>query len=137
MRPLKRSTMPLILGVLGRINRCSMPSAWHSRSNSWLPLDSRLRNIKVVDIVHTLQRYNAQVDIYGPWINVTEARREYGLQCLADMPAPGQYAAIILAVGHEQFVQLGETGIQVLGQAGAVLFDVKSILPLGSTDGRL
>lgn len=96
-----------------------------------------LRNTKVVDIVHTLQRYNAQVDVYDPWINVTEAQREYGLQCLADVPAPGQYAAIILAVGHQQFVELGETGIKALGQPGAVLFDVKSILPLGSADGRL
>ena len=43
MRPLKRSTMPLVLGVLGLVNRFSMPSAWHSRSNSWLPLGSRSR----------------------------------------------------------------------------------------------
>ena len=75
--------------------------------------------------------------MYDPWISVAEAQHEYGLQCLADMPTPGQYAAIVLAVGHHQFVELGEAGIKALGQSGAVLFDVKGILPLGAADGRL
>ena len=96
-----------------------------------------VRNTKVVDIVRTLQSYNAQVDVYDPWIDVAEAQHEYGLQCLTDMPAAGQYAAIVLAVGHEQFMAWGESGIKALGQPGAVLFDVKSILPLGAADGRL
>lgn len=96
-----------------------------------------LRNTKVVDLVKALQGYNTKVDVYDPWINVAEAAHEYGLQCLSAPPRPGQYAAIILAVGHREFVALGEQGIKALGQPGAVLFDVKSILPLGAADGRL
>lgn len=96
-----------------------------------------LRNTKVADLVHALQRYNAQVDVFDPWIDVAEAAHEYGLQCLSEFPQPGQYAAVVLAVGHRQFVELGEAGIKALGQPGAVLFDVKSILPYGAADGRL
>lgn len=96
-----------------------------------------VRNTKVMDVVRTLQSYNADVDVYDPWIDVTQAQHEYGLKCLTDMPAAGQYAAIVLAVGHEQFMAWGESGIKALGQPGAVLFDVKSILPLGAADGRL
>ncbi len=96
-----------------------------------------LRNTKVVDIVQALRGYNAHVDVYDPWIDVKEAEHEYGLQCLAQMPQGGQYAAIVLAVGHEQFVQLGVEGIKALATPEAVLYDVKSILPLGSADGRL
>lgn len=96
-----------------------------------------LRNSKVVDIVEALQSYSTLVDVYDPWIDVAEAAREHGLKCLTEMPAPGQYAAIILAVGHQQFVALGELGIKALGQPGAVLFDVKGILSLGAADGRL
>ena len=96
-----------------------------------------VRNTKVVDIVKALRGYNAQVDVYDPWIDVAEAQHEYGLQCLEAAPAPGQYAAIVLAVGHHQFVQLGVDGIKAFGQTGAVLYDVKSILPLGAADGRL
>jgi UDP-N-acetyl-D-galactosamine dehydrogenase len=96
-----------------------------------------VRNTKVVDIVKALQAYNTQVDVYDPWINVQEAEHEYGLQCLKETPTQGRYAAIILAVGHQQFVELGEDGIKVWGQPGAVLYDVKSILPKGAADGRL
>ena len=96
-----------------------------------------VRNTKVVDIVKALQGYNTQVDVYDPWIDVQEAQHEYGLQCLKAPPAQGQYAAIILAVGHQQFIEMGESGIKAWGQPGAVIFDVKSILPMGAADGRL
>jgi len=96
-----------------------------------------LRNTKVVDIVKALRGYNTQVDVYDPWINVDDAQHEYGLQCLAEAPEPGQYAAIVLAVGHCQFLVMGEQGIKAWGQPGAVVYDVKSILPLGAADGRL
>ena len=96
-----------------------------------------VRNSKVVDIVKALRTYNTQVDVYDPWIDVHEAEQEYGLQCLKQAPAKGQYAAIILAVAHHQFITLGEQGIKVWGQPGAVVYDVKSILPMGAADGRL
>ena len=96
-----------------------------------------VRNTKVVDIVKALRGYNTQVDVYDPWIDVAEAQHEYGLACLTEAPAHGQYAAIVLAVGHHQFLVLGEQGIKAFGQAGAVVYDVKSILPMGAVDGRL
>lgn len=96
-----------------------------------------LRNTKVVDIVSVLKSYSAQVEIYDPWIDVVEAEEEYGLSCLASMPVSGEYSAIVLAVGHNQFLALGEAGIKSLGRPGAVIFDVKGILPIGAADGRL
>ena len=96
-----------------------------------------VRNTKVVDLVKALWGYNMKVDVYDPWIDVQEAAEEYGVQCLNKTPSKGKYAAIILAVGHQQFVELGEDGIKAWGQPGAVLFDVKSILPIGAADGRL
>lgn len=96
-----------------------------------------VRNTKVVDIVRTLEQYNTSVDVYDPWIDIAEARHEYGLDCLKDRPAAGSYDGIILAVGHHQFVSMGEEGIKAFGKPGAVVFDVKGILPLGAADGRL
>lgn len=96
-----------------------------------------VRNTKVVDIVKALRAYNTHVDVYDPWVDVTEAQHEYGLACLSQAPVQGQYAAIILAVGHHQFLAMGEQGIKAFGQPGAVVFDVKSILPMGAADGRL
>jgi UDP-N-acetyl-D-galactosamine dehydrogenase len=96
-----------------------------------------VRNTKVVDIVKVLRGYKTQVDVYDPWIDVAEAQHEHGLACLTEAPTHGQYAAIVLAVGHQQFLAMGEQGIKAFGQAGAVVYDVKSILPMGAADGRL
>jgi UDP-N-acetyl-D-galactosamine dehydrogenase len=96
-----------------------------------------LRNTKVVDIVKHLNFYHTQVDVYDPWIDVAEAQQEYGLACMAQAPPPGQYEAIVVAVGHQQFVALGAKGIKAWGQPNAVVYDVKSILPTDSADGRL
>ena len=46
MRPLKRSTMPLVCGDLGGVRRWSMSSSVHSLSNSWFPVGARLRRPK-------------------------------------------------------------------------------------------
>jgi UDP-N-acetyl-D-glucosamine/UDP-N-acetyl-D-galactosamine dehydrogenase len=96
-----------------------------------------VRNTKVVDIVNTLKAYNTVVDVYDPWIDTQEAEHEYGLKCLTQEPAKGQYAAVVLAVGHRQFIALGVDGIKAYGQPDAVVYDVKGILPMGEADGRL
>lgn len=96
-----------------------------------------VRNTKVIDIVRTLQTYHLQVDVYDPWIDVAEAAHEYGLSCLAEPPAAGQYAAVVLAVGHRQFAEAGAAAIRAYGCPGAVLFDVKGLLPFGDADARL
>lgn len=96
-----------------------------------------LRNTKIVDLVASLKEYNAHVDVYDPWIDLREAQHEYGIECMAEMPTPGQYAAVILAVGHHQFIAMGESGVKAFGCSDAVIFDVKSILPISASDGRL
>ncbi len=96
-----------------------------------------LRNTKVVDIVNQLKVYNTEVDVYDPWIDTAEAQHEYGLECLPQEPQQNSYDAIILAVGHQQFLAMGEGGIKALAKPDSIIFDVKSILPLGAVDGRL
>ena len=49
----------------------------------------------------------------------------------------GKYDAIILAVAHRQFHEMGVEKIRALGKPQAVLFDVKYILPVDQVDGRL
>jgi UDP-N-acetyl-D-galactosamine dehydrogenase len=96
-----------------------------------------LRNTKVIDLIRGLENYHAKVDVYDPWINVDEAKHEYGISCLRELPINGQYDAIVLTVSHRQFVALGAEALRSLGRPGAVLYDVKSILPAGAADGRL
>ncbi|HEX8779347.1 MAG TPA: UDP binding domain-containing protein, partial [Rhodanobacter sp.] len=95
-----------------------------------------LRNTRVVDIVHALRGYNAQVDVHDPWVDAAEAEHEYGLAPLAE-PATGAYDAVIVAVGHHQFVALGAAGVRAYGKPQSVVYDVKYVLPREAVDGRL
>ncbi|GAB2506879.1 Vi polysaccharide biosynthesis UDP-N-acetylglucosamine C-6 dehydrogenase TviB [Pseudoxanthomonas sangjuensis] len=95
-----------------------------------------LRNTRVVDIVAELRSYNANVHIHDPWVSPDEALAEYGLP-LVGAPEPGKYDAIVLAVSHREFVQLGADGIRGYGKPGAVLFDVKRALPRATVDDTL
>ena len=95
-----------------------------------------LRNTRVVDIVQALRGYNAEVDVHDPWVDAAEARHEYGLE-LIGAPAVASYDAIVVAVGHRQFAELGSAGIRAFGKPSSVLYDVKYVLPREQVDGRL
>lgn len=96
-----------------------------------------LRNTRVIDIVNDLKDYNAQVDVWDPWVDPEAAKEEYGLDIFTDMPDVGAYHAIVIAVAHREFLALGATAIRSLGQAGVIVFDVKSAFPPDSTDARV
>jgi UDP-N-acetyl-D-galactosamine dehydrogenase len=95
-----------------------------------------LRNTRVVDIVAELQSFGVQVDVHDPWIDAAEAEHEYGIRPASD-PEAGTYDAIIIAVAHRQFRDLGIEGIRRFGRPGAVVYDVKYLFPADAVDGRL
>jgi UDP-N-acetyl-D-galactosamine dehydrogenase len=95
-----------------------------------------LRNTKVVDIVNELKDYGVQVDCYDPWINEQDAEHEYGISPVS-APLTGSYDAVVLAVAHKQFVQMGAEKIRALGNPVHVLYDLKYLLPAHAADLRL
>lgn len=95
-----------------------------------------LRNTRVVDIIKEFDTYHANIDVYDPWVDPKEAQHEYGIDVIKE-PKQGHYDAIILAVAHHQFTELGETGIHKLGKDKCILFDVKHALPKSAVDARL
>ncbi len=95
-----------------------------------------LRNTRVVEIIEALRSYHAQVDVYDPWADVEECRREYGIE-LCPSPTAGSYDAVLIAVGHQQFGALGAKGIRAWCKPGGVVYDVKYVLPGEDSDGRL
>lgn len=95
-----------------------------------------LRNTRVVDIVQALKGYSAQVDIHDPWVDAAEAQHEYGLSPTVT-PVQGEYDAVIVAVGHDEFRALGADGIRAFAKPESIIYDVKYVLPRDSVDGRL
>ena len=95
-----------------------------------------LRNTKVVDIVTELQDYNCMVDVYDPWASKEEAQIEHQITLKATLDI-GIYDAIIIAVAHQQFKNMGAAAIRRLGKPNALLYDLKYILSRQESDLRL
>lgn len=96
-----------------------------------------LRNSRVVDILKELAEYDIEVDVFDPWADRDEAVREYGVD-LISQPAQHAYDAIILAVAHRQFAEVGAAGIRQYGRPGQhVVFDLKHVLSKNNSDMRL
>jgi UDP-N-acetyl-D-glucosamine/UDP-N-acetyl-D-galactosamine dehydrogenase len=95
-----------------------------------------LRNTKVVDIINELREYNVHVDVYDPWVSPEEAQHEYAITPVTQ-PQQNNYDAVILAVAHNQFRELGATGIKKFIKANAIIYDLKYLLPADTSDLRL
>jgi len=95
-----------------------------------------LRNTRVVDIVSELKDYNCQVDVYDPWIDVGEAKSQFGITPV-NFPEPCTYDAIIVAVAHRQFKEMGSAAIRCLGKPLNILYDLKYIMSVAESDLRL
>lgn len=95
-----------------------------------------VRNTKIIDIVHELEEYNIEVDVYDPWVDKAEAEREYNVSPISK-PAMNNYDGIILAVAHNEFVELGVEKIRSLGKTSHVLYDLKYVFSKEDTDIRL
>lgn len=95
-----------------------------------------LRNTRVVDIVRELADYGIQAEVHDPLADPAEARREYGLDLVAE-PREGEYDGIVLAVAHKPFRELGAARIRAWGKPLHVLYDLKYVLTREEADLRL
>ncbi len=84
-----------------------------------------LRNSKVIDVVRELQSYGCQVLIHDPIANPVECQHEYGVPLTPWEQLP-QAAAIVAAVAHREYAELGLDRILAKLQPGGVFADVKS-----------
>jgi UDP-N-acetyl-D-galactosamine dehydrogenase len=95
-----------------------------------------IRNTRIIDIVHEFRDYGANVDVFDPWADKEEAQQEYGISLISSPPA-GKYDAIVIAVAHSQFIEIGYPQIQGYGRRESVIYDIKSVLSKADVNGRL
>ncbi|MEN8992284.1 Vi polysaccharide biosynthesis UDP-N-acetylglucosamine C-6 dehydrogenase TviB [Avibacterium paragallinarum] len=95
-----------------------------------------IRNTRIIDIVNELKEYHIDADVYDPWVDGAEAEHEYGISPVQALEN-GKYDAVILAVAHHQFKDMGVDAIRALGKADHVLYDLKYVLSQAESDLRL
>ena len=91
-----------------------------------------VRNTRVIDIYDELKSFDINVDVYDPWIDSVEVKKEYDIDVLRHQPDMSKYSAIILAVAHQDF-----NNINIKSSKNQVVYDVKGVLPKQNVDARL
>jgi UDP-N-acetyl-D-galactosamine dehydrogenase len=96
-----------------------------------------IRNTKVLDLFGNMQSYGMNVDVYDPWADAAEVRDVYGIEILKDLPVAGGYDAVILAVPHDELIEIGAQGLRAMLDPNGVLFDMKAVFDQTESDLRL
>jgi UDP-N-acetyl-D-galactosamine dehydrogenase len=91
-----------------------------------------IRNSRVVDIYRELSDFGMEVDVYDPWANKAEVKKEHGIDLVAELGA--KYDAIVLTVAHQEFLNLPYASLKA---ENGIIFDIKSVLDRTLVDARL
>ena len=95
-----------------------------------------IRNSRVIDVIKELQEFGMHIDVYDPWADTMEVKREYGLELIDDRElAIENYDGVILAVAHEQFKNLNDRLSTTASEL--MIYDIKGVLDKELVDGRL
>jgi UDP-N-acetyl-D-galactosamine dehydrogenase len=84
-----------------------------------------IRNSKVVDLIKELMGYSLNVHVIDPWASANEVAHEYGIS-LIDEPI-GKYDAIVIAVGHMEYIEISKNDLENLSKDDLLLFDIKGV----------
>ena len=91
-----------------------------------------IRNTRVIDIYKSFQDYDINIDVYDPWANSNEVKKEFGFNLINKISK--NYSAVILAVAHNDFLTFN---LKSYLNENGVLYDVKGILNKNKVDGAL
>lgn len=85
-----------------------------------------IRNSRVIDVIEELRDFGCSVDVYDPWADETEVKREYGLTPLKSFDE-ADYDCVVIAVAHDKF--------KGLKFSKALVYDIKNVYE--NADARL
>ena len=85
-----------------------------------------IRNSRVIDVIEELRDFGCHVDVYDPWADETEVKREYGLTPLKSFDE-ADYDCVVIAVAHDKF--------KGLKFSKALVYDIKNVYE--NADARL
>ncbi len=91
-----------------------------------------IRNSRVVDIYRELTDFGMEVDVYDPWANKAEVKKEHGIDLVSELATT--YDAIVLTVAHQEFLNLPFASLKA---ENGIIFDIKSVLDRALVDARL
>ena len=85
-----------------------------------------IRNSRVIDVIEELKDFGCRVDVYDPWADEAEVKREYGIVPLKSFDE-ADYDCVVIAVAHDKF--------KGLKFSKALVYDIKNVYE--NADARL
>lgn len=85
-----------------------------------------IRNSRVIDVIDELKDFGCRVDVYDPWADENEVKKEYCIDLLKDYKQ-SDYDCVVIAVAHDKF--------KALNFKNVLVYDIKNIYP--NADARL
>jgi UDP-N-acetyl-D-glucosamine/UDP-N-acetyl-D-galactosamine dehydrogenase len=95
-----------------------------------------IRNTRIIDLIDELKGFDCNVDVFDPWVDNQDAKKEYGLSPISK-PLNAHYHAIVIAVAHSQFKNSGIDEIKKYGKENHIIYDLKYVFQSSEVDGRL
>ena len=95
-----------------------------------------LRNTQVIKLYKKLKKELCNIDIYDPIIKEEDAKNIYNINLIKN-PKFNYYDAIIIAVAHNRFKEMGIKNIKKLSKSNSVIYDLKYLFDQKDTDIRL
>ena len=98
-----------------------------------------IRNSKVIDAIRELQEFGINVDVYDPWADKEEVKREYNIELIENGKLKMEnYDGVVLAVAHKEFKDIEEKlKNQKLKTQNQVIYDFKGFFDKSLVDRRL
>ena len=88
-----------------------------------------IRNTQVIKIYHLLNQYKIKTIITDPYANKKDAKKIYNLDVLPEVPKNETYAAILVAVGHDQFKNMSKEKWGQIKNSSKIILDIDGIVP--------
>jgi len=89
-----------------------------------------IRNSKVPDILRELRQFGIEPMVHDPLASGPDALHEYGVK-LSSLEEMSRLDAMVLAVSHRWYLDLGQPRLLGMIRDGGVMVDVKSALAPG------
>ncbi len=95
-----------------------------------------IRNSKIIDLVSSFSKQGYIIDVYDPWVEPADINKLTEINLITDLK-DNFYDGIILAVGHQVFLDIGLKTIKAKGKDESIFFDLKSLFNKDNSDFRL
>ena len=81
------------------------------------------RNTKVMDIINILKTRKFNVDVFDPWVDKKDFKKNYNQDVYSEVPQK-KYNAVILAVAHDVFKEINLNHLKT--DSKSIIYDIKS-----------